>query len=210
MAAVHSTRCGVAAPLSTRPSSGRRAVQAQAAQLDRQTASAGLSAGKPRDSQQQPRKQQLHHTLAACAAAGMAATLVVLGTPSASLAIGIESVDLPSVAPPSGFSDISDAAKTKLGVADETFQKSDTLKELLARSEANKAKNKKNIQEKYCYRQAELGVGDCGGLRYIPGLTENGKQKTPEWLAKLLGVEVPKDEPVQGKTLRELVFTDDE
>jgi hypothetical protein len=29
-------------------------------------------------------------------------------------------------------------------------------------------------------RQAELGVGDCGGLRYIPGLTESGKQKTPQ------------------------------
>jgi hypothetical protein len=24
-------------------------------------------------------------------------------------------------------------------------------------------------QDKYCYRQAEIGVGDCGGLRYIPG-----------------------------------------
>jgi hypothetical protein len=24
-------------------------------------------------------------------------------------------------------------------------------------------------QDKYCYRQAELGVGDCGGLRFIPG-----------------------------------------
>ena len=22
---------------------------------------------------------------------------------------------------------------------------------------------------RYCYRQAELGIGDCGGLRYIPG-----------------------------------------
>jgi hypothetical protein len=22
---------------------------------------------------------------------------------------------------------------------------------------------------RYCYRQAELGIGDCGGLRFIPG-----------------------------------------
>lgn len=28
----------------------------------------------------------------------------------------------------------------------------DTLKKLLAQSEANKAKNKKEIQNKYCYR----------------------------------------------------------
>ena len=23
--------------------------------------------------------------------------------------------------------------------------------------------------DKYCYRQAEIGVGDCGGLRFLPG-----------------------------------------
>lgn len=50
-------------------------------------------------------------------------------------------------------------------------------------------------------------VGGPSG-RYIPGLTENGKQKTPDWLAKLLGVEVPKEEATKGKTLKELVFTD--
>lgn len=33
--------------------------------------------------------------------------------------------------------------------------------------------------------QAELGVGDCGGLRYIPGMTKSGVQKRPEWLEGL-------------------------
>jgi hypothetical protein len=56
-------------------------------------------------------------------------------------------------------------------------------------------------------RQAELGVGDCGGLRFIPGLTENGKQKTPQWLADLLGVEVPESAP-PGQTLKGLIFSD--
>jgi len=46
----------------------------------------------------------------------------------------------------------------------------DTLRRLLEQSEANREKNKKAVQDKYCYRQAELGVGDCGGLRYIPGV----------------------------------------
>jgi hypothetical protein len=32
-------------------------------------------------------------------------------------------------------------------------------------------------------------VGDCGGLNDIPGVTRNGKQKPPDWLAKLLGVQ---------------------
>lgn len=57
---------------------------------------------------------------------------------------------------------------------------------------------------RYCYRQAELGIGDCGGLRYIPGMTKNGKQETPGWLQKVLGVEVPKVEG-QGKTLADLL-----
>ena len=26
-------------------------------------------------------------------------------------------------------------------------------------------RNKIDLQNKYCYRQAELGIGDCGGLR---------------------------------------------
>ena len=37
--------------------------------------------------------------------------------------------------------------------------------------------------------QAELGVGDCGGLRYIPGMTKSGVQERPEWMNKLLGLE---------------------
>jgi hypothetical protein len=37
-----------------------------------------------------------------------------------------------------------------------------------------------------------------------PGMTKNGKQKTPEWLQKALGVEVPEVEG-QGKTLRDLL-----
>lgn len=61
-----------------------------------------------------------------------------------------------------------------------------------------------DIHHRYCYRQAELGIGDCGGLRYIPGMTKSGKQPTPEWLQKVLGVEVPKMEG-EGKTLEELL-----
>jgi len=51
-------------------------------------------------------------------------------------------------------------------------------------------RNAKAIANKYCKRQAEMGVGDCGGLRLIPGATSNGKQRTPDWLMKLLGKEV--------------------
>lgn len=37
--------------------------------------------------------------------------------------------------------------------------------------------------------QAELGVGDCGGLRLIPGMTKSGVQKRPEWMNNLFGME---------------------
>lgn len=67
---------------------------------------------------------------------------------------------------------------------------------------------------RYCYRQAELGVGDCGGLRFIPGVTKSGKQKSPEWLQKALGVEQPEGGATGtgaagGKTLEELLRLDD-
>eukprot|EP00955_Chlamydomonas_euryale_P039746 351491-Chlamydomonas_euryale.AAC.33 len=78
-----------------------------------------------------------------------------------------------------------------------------TAQTLLERSKANKAKYKREIEDKYCYRQAELGIGDCGGLSLIPGMTENGKQETPQWLADLLGVEKPASVP-QGRGIDSL------
>ena len=44
-------------------------------------------------------------------------------------------------------------------LAEESFQQSPLLKELLAKSEQNREKNKKAIADKYCMRQAELGIG---------------------------------------------------
>jgi hypothetical protein len=47
-------------------------------------------------------------------------------------------------------------------------------------------------------RQAELGIGDCGGLRFIPGMTKSGKQRTPQWLQDLLGVQLPAESQNPG------------
>ena len=43
-------------------------------------------------------------------------------------------------------------------------------------------RRKQELADKYCRRQAEDGVGDCSGLRLIPGMTRSGKQQTPEFL----------------------------
>ena len=48
-------------------------------------------------------------------------------------------------------------------------QESDLLRTLRERSDANRGKHKQDLLDKYCQRQAEIGVGDCGGLRLIPG-----------------------------------------
>ena len=69
--------------------------------------------------------------------------------------------------------------------AESKFQESDLLKTLKERSEANRDSNKKRLLDTYCRRQAELGVGDCAGLRLIPGATKSGVQKRPEFLEKL-------------------------
>lgn len=38
------------------------------------------------------------------------------------------------------------------------------VRELLRRSEANRARRTIELQNKYCARQRELGVGDCAGV----------------------------------------------
>lgn len=69
------------------------------------------------------------------------------------------------------------------------FEGTDLVKSLLARSDLNREQNKKELANKYCLRQAEDGVGDCAGLRLIPGATRSGKQKTPGFLKKILRIE---------------------
>lgn len=102
------------------------------------------------------------------------------------------------------FASLSENQRQKLADADDAFAKSDSLKKLLEKSAANAAKNKREVANKYCYRQAELGIGDCGGLNLIPGMTKNGKQKTPKWMADMLGVkQEPEDENVM--TLEKLL-----
>ncbi|GAX76657.1 hypothetical protein CEUSTIGMA_g4103.t1 [Chlamydomonas eustigma] len=125
-------------------------------------------------------------------------------------ALGLESVDISSLIPTSDGK-IAEQIKATQKSDDDRFSNSPTLKSLLEKSQQNKAKNKKDITDKYCYRQAELGIGDCGGLQFVPGMTENGKQRTPDWLAGLLGVEIPEEaEQFKGKTIKDLIRPDKE
>jgi hypothetical protein len=135
-----------------------------------------------------------------------AASVALLLSSSPALATGLESMDIIGAPPvPESWKQAVAAQKQVQREDDERFKQSDTLKQLLEKSKANKEKNKREVANKYCFRQAELGIGDCGGLNLIPGLTDNGKQETPQWLADLLGVEVPKSARSEGKTLKDLI-----
>eukprot|EP00803_Ostreobium_quekettii_P008480 evm.model.scf_3531.1 EVM.evm.TU.scf_3531.1 scf_3531:8673-10687(+) len=96
------------------------------------------------------------------------------------------------------LSEMEEMSDKKLLEAEDAFQNSALLKELKERTEKNAEKNRRDIEAKYCARQAEIGVGDCGGLRDIPGMTKSGKQKTPQWLGDLLGMEAMEDVELLG------------
>lgn len=125
---------------------------------------------------------------------GAIATGLSLAGAQGAGAVGLESIDLPAIQLPEGASKMLEerarANQERLSEAEAQFEGSELLATLKQRSEENRAKNKRDLQDKYCYRQAELGIGDCGGLRFIPGATKNGVQKRPDWLNNLLGLEL--------------------
>ena len=135
-----------------------------------------------------------------------AASVALILSSSPALASGIESIDIIGSPPvPEAWRESVAAQKAAQANDEVRFEGSETLRLLLEKSKANKEANARAIANKYCYRQAELGIGDCGGLNLIPGLTDNGKQETPQWLADVLGVEVPKSARSEGKTLKDII-----
>lgn len=131
-------------------------------------------------------------------------------------ATGLESIELPPIPQPEGLKDWQTRSQGIFFVmsvflhmflhsfhaclstcmravivdsAEETFQSSDLLRTLKQKSDEKRDERKRELQDKYCRRQAELGVGDCAGLRLIPGATKSGVQEKPEWLKKLVGEE---------------------
>jgi len=107
------------------------------------------------------------------------------------VAKGLESVATPLDRLPTPVAGAGGAGagrqKAAIAAAEEAFASSDLLRAMRERTAANAGANKKAIADKYCYRQAELGIGDCGGLRYVAGATKSGKQKTPKLMLKMLG-----------------------
>ncbi|KAK6931305.1 hypothetical protein RJ641_003098 [Dillenia turbinata] len=74
---------------------------------------------------------------------------------------GIESVPGPQLPEIDFLTRFNEENQKKYEEFDKRFQSSPLLKELLERSKMNKEKNRQAIQDKYCVRGAEWGVGDC-------------------------------------------------
>lgn len=97
------------------------------------------------------------------AAAALAAALLTCSTAAPALATGLEAIDLlpSSIETPAMLAAMAEGRREKLAEADSAFQNSDTLKKLLEKSRENADKNKKEVQNKYCYRCVSMGTLMC-------------------------------------------------
>lgn len=84
---------------------------------------------------------------------------------------GLESIPGPQLPQIDFLNKFNEENQKKYAEFDQRFKSSPLLKKLLEQSELNKQKNKQEIQDKYCLRGAEWGVGDCS----TQGMTENQK-----------------------------------
>ncbi|CAN6857024.1 unnamed protein product [Brassica oleracea] len=98
---------------------------------------------------------------------------------------GIESIPGPEL-PKLEFLDRFNAKNQKFYAEnDSRFKESPIFKKLLENSKLNKEKNEKAIQDKYCLRGAEWGVGDCS----TNGMTDEEKEQFITMLKKKTGLE---------------------
>ncbi|KAK3421852.1 hypothetical protein EUGRSUZ_G02462 [Eucalyptus grandis] len=86
---------------------------------------------------------------------------------------GIESVPGPELPQIEFLERFNEENQKKYAEFDERFKQSPLLKKLLEQSKLNKEKNKQEIQDKYCIRGAEWGVGDCSAEGMSPEEREN-------------------------------------
>ncbi|XP_015074452.1 uncharacterized protein LOC107018473 [Solanum pennellii] len=98
---------------------------------------------------------------------------------------GIESVPGPELPKIEFLNRWNDNNQKKYAELDEKFKESPLLKQLLEKSKQNKEKNKRSIEDKYCLRGAEWGVGDCS----TAGMTPEDRDSFIAMLKQKAGVE---------------------
>ncbi|KAK9114428.1 hypothetical protein Syun_021225 [Stephania yunnanensis] len=100
---------------------------------------------------------------------------------------GIESIPGPQLPQIDFLNKFNEENQKKYADLDERFKQSPLLKELLEKSKINKERNKREIQDKYCLRGAEWGVGVCS----TDGMSEAEKEKFISMLKQKAGTDIP-------------------
>ncbi|XP_024988777.1 uncharacterized protein LOC112523417 [Cynara cardunculus var. scolymus] len=98
---------------------------------------------------------------------------------------GLESIPGPELPKIDSFTRFNEENQKRYAENDARFKESPLLKELLEKSKLNKEKNRQAIQDKYCIRGAEWGVGDCSA----EGMSPQEKDEFIAMLKKKAGVE---------------------
>ncbi|XP_027361439.1 uncharacterized protein LOC113869349 isoform X2 [Abrus precatorius] len=81
---------------------------------------------------------------------------------------GLESIPGPQLPQIDFLKRLNEENQKKYAESDARLQSSPLLKKLLEQSKLNKEKNRKEIENKYCIRGAEWGVGDCSAEGMSP------------------------------------------
>ncbi|KAF8021419.1 hypothetical protein BT93_G1757 [Corymbia citriodora subsp. variegata] len=112
---------------------------------------------------------------------------------------GIESVPGPQLPQVEFLERFNEDNQKKYAEFDERFKQSPLLKKLLEQSKLNKEKNKQEIQDKYCLRGAEWGVGDCSAEeRSIPSLPPPAP---PSLISPIISAFYPSGSPISPSFL---------
>ncbi|KAJ3672634.1 hypothetical protein LUZ60_007355 [Juncus effusus] len=98
---------------------------------------------------------------------------------------GLESIPGPQLPRIDFLNKWNEENQKRYAELDSKFKSSKVLTELLEKSKQNKEKNERSIQDKYCLRGAEWGVGDCSTV----GMTEQERNDFITMLKKRTGQE---------------------
>ncbi|XP_008794050.2 uncharacterized protein LOC103710183 [Phoenix dactylifera] len=96
---------------------------------------------------------------------------------------GLESIPGPQLPQIDFLNKWNEENQKKYAEFDKRFKSSTVLKELLERSKLNKERNRREIEDKYCLRGAEWGVGDCS----TEGMTQEERDDFVGLLKKRVG-----------------------
>uniref|UniRef100_A0A7N0UJ69 Uncharacterized protein n=1 Tax=Kalanchoe fedtschenkoi TaxID=63787 RepID=A0A7N0UJ69_KALFE len=133
-------------------------------------------------------QQEVRAVVKSLPVAASAAVLLWSGPASAGFLsgiTGIESIPGPELPKVEFLERFNEENQKQYAEFDKRFNESPLLKKLLEKSKLNKEKNKQEIQDKYCLRGAEWGVGDCSA----EGMTQEDRDKFIAMLKAKVGDE---------------------